>query len=88
VPASSACPKSGQASKDKILTADETARVNKGELLDELHSEATLKASDEIKVEPPPPAVAAPVDGVGGGAGEGPSTSAAGGGGRWVHVTN
>ena len=39
---------SGQASKDKILTADEAARVNKGELLDELHSEATLRASEAI----------------------------------------
>ena len=39
---------SGQASKDKVLTADETARVNKGELLDELHAEATLRASEGI----------------------------------------
>ena len=39
---------SGQASKDKVLSADETSRVNRGELPDELHAEATLKASDTI----------------------------------------
>ena len=46
---------SGQASKDKVLTADETARVNKGELLDELHSDRVATT----RRPPPPPAGAA-----------------------------